>query len=78
MMALVEVSPPAIGLSALVALLAAIAAAVGLFSGGTRQPQSFATLRGQTLRILGWEVYRHDTLFIGAGYRGQNAVALFR
>lgn len=64
-------------LSSLVALLAAIAAAAGLFVKDSGEPFLFTTLRGQTAKIHGQGLYRYDTLFFGAGFKGQDAVALF-
>lgn len=72
-----KVSSIVIWLSSLIALLAAIAAATGLFSKGGGAPFLFSTLRGQTAQIFGQGLYRYDTLFFGAGFRGQDAVALF-
>ena len=66
-----------IWLSSLIALLAAIAAATGLFLKGGGGPFLFTTLRGQTAQIFGQGLYQYDTLFIGAGFIGQDAVALF-
>jgi hypothetical protein len=64
-------------LSILIAFLAAIAAATGLFYRGGGGSFSFTTLHGQSVEILGRGLYRYDTVFFGAGYRGQDAVALF-
>ena len=64
-------------LTLLVALLAALAAGAGLFTSGGGAPYDFTTLRGQTARIYNQGLYRSDTLFFGAGYKGQDAVALF-
>jgi hypothetical protein len=64
-------------LSSLVALLAVIAAAAGLFMKDPGEPFNFSTLRGQTVQILGHGLYRYDTVFFGAGFRGQDAVVLF-
>jgi len=64
-------------LSSLVAVLAVIAAASGLFAGNDDAPFPFTTLRGQKTQIYGRGLYRYDTLFTGAGFRGQDAVALF-
>jgi hypothetical protein len=64
-------------LSSLIALLVAIAAATGLFSKDAGAPFSFSTLRGQTAQIYGQGLYRYDTVFFGAGFKGQDAVALF-
>jgi len=66
-----------IWLSSLIALLAAIAAATGLFLKDDGAPFLFTTLRGQTAQIFGQGLYRYDTLFFGAGFKGQDAVALF-
>jgi len=66
-----------IGLSSLIALLAAVAAAAGLFAGEGGESFLFSTLRGGTARILGRGLYRYDTVFFGAGFRGQDVVALF-
>ncbi|MDP8948067.1 MAG: hypothetical protein M3N09_08220 [Actinomycetota bacterium] len=64
-------------LSALIAVLALVAAGAGLFWQGGDGPYSFTTLRGQTAEIYGQGLYRYDTLFSGAGYKGQDAVVLF-
>lgn len=72
-----KVSSIVIVLSSLVALLAAIAAATGLFLKDDGAPFLFSTLRGQTAQIFGQGLYRYDTLFLGAGFRGQDAVVLF-
>jgi hypothetical protein len=48
-----------------------------LFYQGVGEPFEFVTLRGQTVRMYGRGLYRFDTLFFGAGYKGQDAVALF-
>jgi hypothetical protein len=71
-----KVSSIVIVLSSLVALLAAIAAATGLSLKGGGGPFLFTTLRGQTAQIFGQGLYEYDTLFIGAGFKGQDAVAL--
>lgn len=64
-------------LSALTAVLATIAAALGLFFRSDGRPFPFTTLRGQMAQMYGQDLYKYDTLFIGAGFRGQDAVALF-
>jgi len=66
-----------IWLSALIAVLAAAAAGAGLFWRSEGSPYPFTTLRGQTAQMYGQEPYRYDTLFTGAGYKGQDAVVLF-
>ena len=64
-------------LASLVALSAAVAAGTGLFSQQEGEPFSFTTLRGQTAQVYGRGLYRYDTRFFAAGFRGQDAVALF-
>lgn len=64
-------------LSLIVAISAAIAAAIGLFWTDGGSSYSFSTLRGQTARIYGQGIYQYDTLFFGAGFKGQDAVVLF-
>lgn len=65
-----------VGLSALTALLALIAAGAGLLWPGGEGPFSFTTLRGETAEMFGRGLYRHDTLFVGAGSRGTDVVTL--
>ena len=65
------------GLSLLVATLASIASGVGLFWQGGKGPSTFTTIYGQAVRLYGHGLYRHDTLFMGAGNRGTDAVTLF-
>jgi hypothetical protein len=63
-------------LATLVAVLALVAAGAGLFWPGGGGPFTFTTLRGESVQIYGQGLYRHDTLFIGALYRGQDVVML--
>lgn len=60
----------------LIAALALVAAAAGLFWPGGSGPYPFTTLRGQTAMIAGQGLYRYDTVFIAAGNRGTDAVTL--
>jgi hypothetical protein len=64
-------------LTLLIALLAAVAAGAGLFARAGGAPYDFITLREQTTRIYNRGLYRYDTLFFGAGFKGQDAVVLF-
>jgi hypothetical protein len=64
-------------LASLVALLAVVAAGAGLLLSGSGAAYEFTTLRGQTAQIYGQGIYQFDTLFSAAGYRGQDATALF-
>jgi hypothetical protein len=74
-----QMNPPNVvyWLSLAIAVLAIIAAGAGLFWRGNGSPYSFTTLRGTEAQMYGQGLYRHDTLFIGAGYKGQDAVVLF-
>jgi len=72
-----KVSRAAFWLCILIAVMAASAAATGLFWENGSGPRSFETLRGETARMFGRGLYRYDSLFSGANYRGQDAVTLF-
>jgi hypothetical protein len=76
MAAPVRTSNAVVWLSVLIAVLALVAAGAGLFWWEGDGPASFTTLRGQTVRMYGRGLYRHDTLFIGAGNKGVDAVVL--
>lgn len=64
-------------IASLTALLAAIAASVGFFMKTPGETYEYTTLRGHPVKIYGQGLYHYDTLFFGAGYKGQDAVALF-
>jgi hypothetical protein len=64
-------------LSSLIAVLALVAAGIGLFWQDGGDTFSFTTLRGENAQIYGQGIYRYDTLFAGAGNRGTDAVTLF-
>lgn len=64
-------------LSLCVAVLAAIAAATGLLwpaAGGS--PLELVSVRGEPVTLFGHGLYRHDSLFFGAGFLAQNFVTL--
>ncbi|NTW04447.1 MAG: hypothetical protein HGA19_24820 [Oscillochloris sp.] len=65
-----------VGLAALIAVLALIAAGAGLFWQEAGGPLTFTTLRGQTVELYGRGVYRFDTRFQGAASRGTDLVTL--
>jgi hypothetical protein len=65
-----------VGLAALIAALALIAAGTGLFWQNVGSPFTFTTLRGQTVETYGRGLYHFDTRFMGAGNRGTDAVTL--
>ena len=66
----------AAALSLVVALGAVIATSAGLFWNGPTGPSTFTTLRGEVVDLYGHGLYRHDSLFTGAGYRGTDIVTL--
>lgn len=72
-----KTSNAVVWLSALIAVLALVAAGVGLFYGDGGSPFTFTSLRGQTVEIYGQGLYRYDTLFQGAGNKGTDTVTLF-
>lgn len=72
-----RISNALVWLSWLIAALALIAAGSGLFWPGIAEPISFTTVRGETVTLFGRDPYRYDSLLIGAGFRGADAVVLF-
>lgn len=72
----VDPSRTVTALAHLIAVLAVIAAAAGLFWSGGEAPPSFTSPRGETVEPYGHGVYRYDSLFAGAGNRGTDAVTL--
>jgi hypothetical protein len=75
--AIVTVSGKVFWSALAIAVLSAFASGVGLFwqtVGGTR---AFTTARGQTVDLYGQGIYRLDTVFSAAGYKGTDAVVLF-
>ena len=71
-----KTSKTLIWLSALIAVLALIAAGVGLFWRDGGSPFTFTNLHGQTVQMYGQGVYRYDSRLVGTGYRVQDAVTL--
>jgi hypothetical protein len=61
----------------IVVVLAAIAAAVGLFSAGGPGATEVTSLRGQPADLYGIGLYRFDSVLVGVGNRGSDAVTLF-
>lgn len=62
----------------LIAILAVITAGVGLFSqGGSTGPFMFTTVYGDAVEIYGQGVYRHDSSFVAALFKGTDVVTLF-
>ena len=69
--------PTVIVLGWIVVVLAAIAAAVGLFSAGGPGATEVTSLRGQPADLYGIGLYRFDSVLVGVGNRGSDAVTLF-
>jgi hypothetical protein len=61
----------------IVAVLGAVAAAVGLFAGGGPGPAAVTSVRGQLTDLYGVGLYRFDSVLLGVGNRGTDAVTLF-
>ena len=61
----------------LIAILAIVIAGVGLFSQGGDGAFSFDTVYGDTVEIYGQGIYRHDTSFVAALFRGTDVITLF-
>jgi hypothetical protein len=61
----------------IVVLLAGIAAAVGVFTAGGPGSTAVTSLRGQPTDLYGTGLYRFDSVPIGVGNRGTDAVTLF-
>lgn len=61
----------------LIAILAVVIAGVGLFSQGGDGSFSFSTVYGDTVEIYGQGIYRHDTTFVAALFKGTDAITLF-
>lgn len=73
---IVRPSRIAFWLSMLVALFALIAAGVGLFWDPGTAPVEYTTPRAEIVERYGSGLYRYDSLFKGAGFRGTDAAIL--
>lgn len=65
------------GLVPLITILAVIVAGVGLFSQGGDGPFSFTTVYGDIVEIYGQGIYRHDSSFVAALFKGTDVITLF-
>lgn len=63
-------SDTVIWFSTLIVVLALVAAGAGVFWQDGGSPFPFTTLRGQMVQIHDQGLYRYDTLFTGAGFKG--------
>jgi len=69
-------SQAVIWLSALIAVLAAVACLAGLFWQGGDGPETATSVRREGVELYGEGLYRFDTVFIAAGSRGTDVVTL--
>ncbi len=65
-----------VGLSVTVAMLALIAAGVGLIQTGRLEPRVVTTVHGVTFNLDGTGIYRHETVQGAATFRGTDVVTL--
>jgi hypothetical protein len=71
-----QTSKTVVYLCVLIAVLALVAAGAGLFWQDDGSSFAFTSLRGKTVQMYGRGLYRYDSLFSCAGYKGQDAVTL--
>lgn len=60
----------------LVGILALVTALAGLFWPVAGSPVTFTSLHGMAVEMYGQSLYRYDSLFSGAAFRGTDAVTL--
>jgi hypothetical protein len=72
-----KISKQLIRLCWLIAFFLLIYAGLGLFWQPGSNSTTFTTLRGQIVDITGEGLYRYDTVFFSAGFRGNDAVTVF-
>jgi hypothetical protein len=73
---LVQPSGAALKLSLAIAVLASVAAAVGLLWSGGTAPGAVTTVHGERVELFGEGLYRYDSVFKAAGNRGSDLVTL--
>jgi hypothetical protein len=73
---LMKTSNLVIWLSAIIAVLAVVAASIGLFWQDGGNLFSFVTLRGDTVSIAGRGLYRYDTTLMAIGFKAGDAATL--
>lgn len=61
----------------LIAVFGIIIAGAGLFSQGGDGPFPFTTVYGDNVEIYGQGIYRHDSSFVAAIFKGTDVVTLF-
>jgi hypothetical protein len=72
----VQPSIVALRLSVAIAVLALVAAAVGLLWSGGTAPDEVTTVHGEQVELFGEGLYRYDSVFKAAGNRGSDVVTL--
>jgi hypothetical protein len=72
----VRVSRAVIWLGVLITVLALVAGLAGVLQSGGPGRTAVTTVRGDAAVLLGDGLYRYDTAFAGAGYRGTDAVTV--
>jgi hypothetical protein len=70
------ISRTLVWLSLIIAVLALLAAGIGVFWQSPGSAFPFTTVRGETVTIYGQDLYRYDTVFIARGFMGKDAVIL--
>ncbi len=69
-------NPVLFGLIVMIAGLAIIAAAAGLWWSGGNGPITVTSVRGEQVELWGKGLYRHDTPFAAGGQRGTDVIVL--
>jgi hypothetical protein len=72
----VQPSIAVIWLASLIAALSLVVAGVGLFWQDSGSPSSIITVRGESAQVYGQGLYRYDSVFLGSGNQGTDAVVL--
>ena len=72
-----KISKPLIRLCWLISLFVLTYSSLGLFYQNRGSPFAFTTLHGQSVDVYGQGIYRYDTIFFSAGFRGNDAVTIF-
>ena len=61
----------------IIAILAIVISGFGLFSQGGNGSHPFTTVYGDKVELYGQGIYRHDSSFVAALFRGTDAITLF-
>ncbi len=71
-----KISSAVVGLSLMIAMLAVVVSLAGIFWEFGTDPTLYVTPRGEEVDQYGQGLYRYDSLFKGAGFRGADAVVI--